>query len=261
LEFVGSIMDVTKSKKTEESLQQAQAQLAHVARVTVMGELAASIAHEVNQPLTAVITSGNACIRWLGAQEPNVEEAMCAAALVIQEANRAAQIIARIRAFMKKAPPKVTPLDLNELITGVLALASHEIQRAGVLLRTELAGDLRPGMGDAVQLQQVVINLIMNAVEAMASSSGHALELLVTSQNMNSDEIVVSVSDAGAGISPDRLAEIFNPFFTSKPEGMGMGLSISRSIIEAHGGRLWAERNDDRGTTFRFSLPIPRPDS
>jgi C4-dicarboxylate-specific signal transduction histidine kinase len=255
LEYVGTVLDVTDRKRAEESLQIAQAQLTQVARVTTMGELTAAIAHEVNQPLAAVIADGNAGLRWLAATEPNLDEARAALARIVKQANRASQVVTGIRAFVKKSQPNTSSVAMNQLIDEVLALTRYEVRREGASLRTELATDLHDTRGDPVQLQQVVLNLIMNAVEAMSVKIEGPRELFVSSQNQGSDQIVVSVRDSGVGIAPGSVDELFKPFVTSKAKGMGLGLSISRSIVEAHGGRLWAAPNMDHGATFQFSLP------
>jgi signal transduction histidine kinase len=233
-----------------------------MSRVTTMGELAASIAHEVNQPLAAVVTNGNACMRWLGAAEPNLDEARAAITRIIKEGRRAADVIGRIRTLMKKSEPQMDALDVNEVIKEVLTLTGHEISRRGVTLRTGLAAGLPPIAGDPVQLQQVLVNLIMNAIEATAARGEGPRELLVTSEELviseedGSDRIVVGVRDSGVGIDSENMDRLFEPFFTTKATGMGMGLSISRSVIERHGGRLWAAPNEGAGATFRFSLPV-----
>jgi signal transduction histidine kinase len=232
-----------------------QEQLAHMARVTMMGELGAEIAHEVNQPLGAVVTDGHACLRWLDRTEPNVEEAKAAVTRMIREATRASEVTARIRSLARQGPHQRLVIDMNEAILGVLSLTRHPILKNGVLLKTDLASDLRPVRGDLVQLQQVMVNLIVNAVEAMALRSEGPRELLVASQNEGQDQIVIQVSDSGIGIDPGVLQQIFQPFVTCKPDGMGIGLSLSRTIVEAHGGRLWVEPNRGPGATFRFSLP------
>jgi signal transduction histidine kinase len=254
LEFVGTVLDITDRKRAEEKLAEAQAQLAHMARVTIMGELSASIAHEVNQPLGAIAADGHACLRWLDRTEPNVGEAKAAVTRMIREATRASEVIGRIRSLAGKRPHQMIAIDMNQALLGVLSLMRYPILKNGILLKTDLANDLRPARGDLVQLQQVMVNLIVNAVEAMAVTSEGTRELLVASQNEGQGQIVIQVRDSGIGIDPCRLQQIFQPFVTSKPDGMGIGLSLSRTIVEAHGGRLWAERNQGPGATFRFSL-------
>jgi signal transduction histidine kinase len=257
-EFVGTIMDVTERKRAEESVQAAQGQLAHMARVTTMGELAASIAHEVSQPLAAVVTNGNACLRWLGGALPNLDEARAAVTRIVKEGTRAGEIIGKIRALLKKSQPEMSTLNVNEVISEVLTLTRHQILRHGVLLRTELTAGLTAVKGDPIQLQQVVLNLVMNGIEATTAKADGPRELLLESQDQGPDCVVVSVCDSGVGIDPEKAAHLFEPFYTNKPGGMGMGLSISRSIIEAHGGRLWAAPNQGVGATFQFSLPVHR---
>jgi len=247
--------DITERKRAEEALQEAQAELAHVARLTTMGELTASIAHEVNQPLTAVVNNGNACLRWLGGEVPNLGEAREAVTRIVREGTRASEVIRRIRSLLKKTPSQIVPLDINELIRGVLALTHGEFLRKAISLRTELAPEIPAVMGDHVQLQQVILNLILNAVEATSITTEGPRQLVVASQRHEPDQVIIAVRDSGVGIDPKDLDHLFDPFFTTKPDGMGMGLSISRSIIEAHGGRLWASPNEGRGATFQFTLP------
>jgi PAS domain S-box-containing protein len=246
--------DITQRKRAEENLRSMHAQLAHLARVTTMGELAASIAHEVNQPLSAVVTNGNACLRWMALAEPNLDEARAAVTAIVKEGRRASDIIARIRALMKKSPPQMTQLDVNVLIREVLTLIKHEVQRNRVMLRTDLTEGPTAVMGDRVQLQQVILNLVMNAVESASTTAESHTEVLVTSRN-DENQVTVAIRDSGVGIDPKNLDQLFNPFFTTKPHGMGMGLPISRSTIESHGGRLWAASNPSRGATFQFTLP------
>ena len=239
----------------EESLLSAQAQLAHVTRLTTMGELVASIAHEVSQPLAAAATDADAGLHWLSSNKPNLEEARAAFTRIAREANRAGQVVTRIRAFVKKSRPVPSILSMNDLIGEVLTLIRPEIRSADVSLRTELAGDLRYIESDAIQLEQVLMNLVLNAIEAMRACSEGPRDLLLCSQNRGSDQIVIAVRDSGVGIDPDTVDDLFRPFVSSKERGLGLGLSISRSIVEAHGGVLWGERNADRGATFQFTLP------
>jgi PAS domain S-box-containing protein len=255
LEFIGTLMDETGRKQAEQTLQTAQTQMAHMARVITMGELAASIAHEVNQPLAAVVANASACLRWLSGDNPNLDEVRTTVTRIVKEGTRAGEVIGRIRSLMKKSPPHMSPLDINELIDEVLVLTRHEILRHGVSLRTELADGLPAIIGDPVQLQQVILNLILNAIEATSARSEAERELLLTSKSQGPDQIVITVQDSGVGIDPRKADQLFEPFFTTKPSGMGMGLSISRSAIEAHGGRLWATANQGPGATFQFSLP------
>jgi signal transduction histidine kinase len=236
-------------------MHQAQAELAHVTRVMTMGELTASIAHEVNQPLAAIVTNGNACLRWLARATPNLEEAREAVERIIRDGKRAGEVIARIRALLRKTGTEKERLDLNEAIREVVALAQAEVRRHGVALRTELAGNLPPVLGDRVQLQQVILNLAMNSLEALAAVADRPRELLICSSHDESDQVLVAVQDCGIGIDRENMENIFNAFYTTKSHGMGMGLAISRSIVENHGGRLWATANEGPGATFQFTLP------
>ena len=252
----GTVQDITERKRTEEALHEAQAGLAHVTRVAMLGEMTASIAHEINQPLAAVVNNASACLRWLAAQ--NLEEARQSAALVVADGHRAGEIIARIRALAKKAPPQKDWLDINETIREVIALARSEVQRNSVALETQLSDDVHCVpliLADRIQLQQVILNLIINAIEAMSGAGDGPRELLVRSGTDESQRVLVAVRDSGPGLEPQSLDRLFDAFYTTKPHGMGMGLAISRSIIEAHGGRLWATANDGRGATFQFTLP------
>jgi PAS domain S-box-containing protein len=253
LEFVGAVLDVTERKQAEEALHKAQAELAHVTRVTTLGEMTASIAHEINQPLAAVVNNASACLRWLAAS--NLEEARQSAALVIADGHRAGEIINRIRALINKAPPQKDWLDINETIIEVIALARSEAQKNRVSLQSQLSSDLPLILADRIQLQQVILNLMINAIEAMNGINDAPRELLVSSAKGDSQGVLVTVRDSGPGLDPKSLDHLFDAFYTTKPQGMGMGLAISRSIIEAYGGRLWATANEGRGATFQFTLP------
>ena len=247
--------EIIERGRAEEALQQAQAELARVTRVLTLGEMTASIAHEINQPLAAVVTNASAGLRWLAGQTPNPEEARLALRRIINDGNRASEIIGRIRALTKKTAPRQDRLDLNEIVLEVIALARGELHRNRVSLQTRLSQDLPPVLGDRVQLQQVILNLIVNGTEAMSGVSEGARKLLVSSGRDEADGVLVAVRDCGVGLDEQTRDHLFEAFFTTKPEGMGMGLSISRSIITAHGGRLWAAPNADRGVTFQFMLP------
>jgi PAS domain S-box-containing protein len=255
LEWFGTDTDIEERRQAEETLQEAQAELAHMTRVTVMGELAASIAHEVNQPLGAIVTDGGACLEWLSGEHPNIAEARAAAARIIEEGIRASEVISRIRALMKKDSPQMVTVDMNEVIREVLILVRREIVRHDISLRTNLAADLFPTRGDNIQLRQVLVNMIVNAIESIATKGNEPREMLVTSQNHGVDQILIAVRDSGVGIDHTTVEELFKPFVTNKREGIGMGLAISRSIIESCGGRLWAAPNEGGGATFQFSLP------
>jgi C4-dicarboxylate-specific signal transduction histidine kinase len=248
--------EIVERQRAQDALQQSQAELAHAPRVTTMGELTASIAHEVNQPLSAVIINGNACLRWLSGTSPDLEEARGAVGRIIEEGNRASQVITEIRSFVRKSPPHKEQVDINALILETIGMARGEIVRNRVVQLTDLAADLPPVYGDRVQLEQVLLNLIMNAIEAMHSVAERPRELLVVSQWQDETRgVLVSVRDSGSGLESLDQEQVFDAFFTTKPEGMGMGLSIGRSIITAHGGRLWAGPNSDYGTTFNFTVP------
>jgi signal transduction histidine kinase len=254
-EFVGAVMDVTSTRQSEEALRKAQADLAHVSRVTTVGELVASIAHEVNQPLGAIVTDGGACLRLLARETPDLDKSRAVVERMIKEGMRASEVIKRIRDLLHKIPSEKAPLDINETVQEVIALASGDVLRSKVELRVNLASDLPPVMGDRIQLQQVILNLILNARDAMSQVRNDPRELLITTLKNKTGEVVVAVRDSGKGLDAKDAETIFDPFFTTKPEGMGLGLSISRTIIEDHHGTLWAKPNKDRGTTVQFTLP------
>jgi PAS domain S-box-containing protein len=245
--------DITERKRNEEALRQAQADLAHVSRVTTMGELTASLAHEVNQPITAAVMNANSCLRWLGRDDPDVEKARQAASRIVKDGTRAADIISRVRLLFKKGTPQRELIDVNDVIREMILLLNNEAARHSVAVHTDMAADLPQVMVDRVQLQQVLMNLMINAIDAMKSVHRNR-ELTLTSRRDSGEQIVVSVSDTGVGLPPEA-DQIFNAFFTTKPHGTGMGLAISRSIVESYGGRLWATSNPDCGTTFHIALP------
>jgi signal transduction histidine kinase len=253
--FVGSSTDITERKSAEqerEKLRQLEADLAHIDRVSTLGEMAASLAHEIKQPIAAAITSANSCIEWLAHEPPNLDRARAAAARIDKYGNRAAEIIDRIRAFYKKSPPERELVDVNRIVHEMFTLLKGEADRYSVAMRTELAAELPKIMADRVQLQQVFMNLMLNAIEAMEDSGG---ELTVKSQRQDG-QLLLSVCDTGIGLPTEKMEQIFSAFFTTKPQGSGMGLALSRSIVESHGGRLWVSANDGRGATFHFTLPI-----
>jgi C4-dicarboxylate-specific signal transduction histidine kinase len=258
VKWYGTNTDIEDRKRAEDALHQAQAELAHVTRVTTLGELTASIAHEVNQPLAGVITNAQACLRWLGREAADVEEARAAVERIIRDGQRASAVIQRIRALATKTDPHKVPLDLTDVIHEVVLLVHREVLGHRVTLRTELAAALPPVLGDRVQLQQVLMNLVINGIDAMASVTDRPRELVIRAHQPDADQVGVAVQDSGIGIDPAHADRLFHAFFTTKPEGMGMGLSISRSIIEAHGGRLWAAHNVGPGATVQFTLPLHR---
>ena len=251
--------DVTERHRAQEALNQARAELAHVTRITTLGELTASIAHEVNQPLAAMVTNGEACLRWLRHDQPDMGEVQSAITRIIQDGKRASDVIWRIRALSQKRESQKLPLDLNEVVGEALPLLQHEVLSHRISLKLELTSDLPSALGDRIQLQQVIVNLLVNGIQALAPVTERPRDLVVRTARHNGDQILISVRDSGVGIGasdPDRL---FDAFYTTKTNGMGMGLSICRSIIEGHGGRIWAARNDGPGVTFRFTLPtIPK---
>jgi len=255
-EYVGAVMDVTENKRAQEALQQAQAELAHVTRVTTLGELTASIAHEVNQPLAAIVTNGDASLRWLDADPPNLAEARAAIERMIRDGNRASEVIRRLRDMTRKTGPQMAPIDINDVIGDVVAFVQRELMTNRVRLHLDLAASPALIVGDKVQLQQVIINLVMNGIEAMAPVPVGARELTIRSRADGSEQVLVAVQDSGIGIPPEQRDRLFDAFFTTKRDGMGMGLSICRSIVEAHGGTLCALPNEGAGATFQFTLPI-----
>ena len=265
VEWYATSTDIEDLKRAEEELRRrearlrdAQMELAHANRVTATGQLAASISHEVSQPIAAALTNANAAWRWLGAEPPDLEEVGQALGRIVRDGRRASDIIGRIRALVRKAPPQNDQLDINETMLEVIALTRSELRSNGTSLRTRLADGLPLVPGDRIQLQQVMLNLILNAVEAMSGSSETARELLIRTEQDGPGGALVAVEDSGPGLKPESLDRLFDPFYTTKPGGMGMGLSICRSIIEAHGGRVWATPNLPHGAAFQFTLPQQR---
>jgi NO-binding membrane sensor protein with MHYT domain/two-component sensor histidine kinase len=249
-----SIVSLSERKRAEEALRKARADLAHINRVTTMGELTASLAHEVNQPIAAAVTNANACLRWLTSDPPNLEEARASALSIVKDGMRAAEIISRIRLLFEKGTPQRELVDVNEIIREMIVLLRGEVMRHSISVRAELAADLPQVMGDRVQLQQVMMNLITNSIDAMKDVDGTRV-IAIKSQRAEHEQLMVCVSDTGVGLPPQQADQIFNAFFTTKPHGTGMGLSISRSIVESHSGRLWAVDNSSRGTSFHVILP------
>jgi len=254
IKFVGTTTDIDDQKRAEEALRQAQGDLARINRVTTMGELTASLAHEISQPISGAITNANVCLRKLGHDNPDLDEVRAAVTRIRRDAQRAAEILNRIRLQFEKGSVNQETVDMSETIRETVALLRSEAMRHNISIRTELAVDLPQIVGDRVQLQQVAMNLIINSIEAMKDVDG-IRELVIRSQRDKNEQILVSFSDTGIGLPPQLPEQIFDPFFTTKPHGTGMGLRISRSIIESHGGRLWAERAAGRGATFQFTLP------
>lgn len=240
----------------KEALQQTQTELTRVARVTAVGELTTSIAHEVNQPLAAVITNANAALRWLARESPDLDEAREAIRRIVRDGNRASDVITRIRALLKKGEAARSPVNLNELVGEIVELARDEIAKRQVSIRTELEPGLRPVAADRVQLQQVLLNLMTNALDSLQAVTDRPRHLCLRTTRSDSDSVMVAVEDSGLGVDPQQAERLFEAFFTTKAHGLGMGLSISRSIIEAHGGRLWATPNNGPGVTFQFTLPL-----
>jgi two-component system, NtrC family, sensor kinase len=243
-------------RKAEEALRATEAELARAARIMAMGQISASIAHEVNQPIAAIVLNGQTCLRWLSGAAPDLAEARDRVKHIVEDATRAAEVISRIRGLTGKKAGERGPVDLNEVIQQVLVLARAELQRTGVVVRTDLREDLPLVPADRVQMQQLLLNLFMNATEAMREVSDRPRELLVQTVAPAAGQVLVAVRDTGVGLDPDARGRIFDAFYTTKPGGIGIGLSISRSIVESHGGRLWCEQNDGPGATFRFTLPV-----
>jgi PAS domain S-box-containing protein len=255
LEYIGAVQDVTQRRLSEDALGKARSDLARVARVTSLGVLTASIAHEVNQPLSGIVTNASTCLRMLGADPPNVDGARETARRTIRDGNRASEVITRLRALFGKKDATTESVDLNEAAREVIALSLSELQRSRVILRPELADDLPPVAGDRIQLQQVILNLLRNASDAMSAVDDRPRELVIRTERDEGDRVRMSVQDAGVGFQPHGVDRLFEAFYTTKTDGMGIGLSVSRSIIESHQGRLWAAPNDGPGVTFSFSIP------
>jgi PAS domain S-box-containing protein len=254
VEWYGTAIEIEERKQAEEALRQAQADLAHVSRVTTMGELTASLAHEVNQPIAAAITDANTCLRWLARDQPNLEEARAAALRIVKDGRRAGEIVSRIRLLFQKGTPERELVDVNEVTREMIVLLRGEITQYSISVRIKLAADLPQVMGDRVRLQQVMMNLIMNSIDAMKDVNG-TRDLVIQSQRGVDGQVLIAVSDTGVGLPPRQADQIFNAFFTTKAQGTGMGLRISRSIVESHSGRLWAADNSPRGAVLYLTLP------
>jgi PAS domain S-box-containing protein len=255
VEFVGAVTDVTARKQAEAELHEAQTNLAHVTRVTALGEMAASIAHEVNQPLAAVVTNAAACLRWLDREPANLKEARGTLQSIINDGNRAGEVIQRVRALVNKTIDRKA-LHINEVVNEVMSLVQHELLSHRVALRLELAPALPPVLADRIQLQQVILNLVVNGIEAMQQVTDRPRELVIRTRQDEARQVLVTVSDCGVGVAAENADQLFDAFFTTKSSGMGMGLSICRSIVDAHGGRLSASGNAGPGATFQFTLPL-----
>src|SRR5665213_285134 len=247
-----------KIETAESAVFEARTQLAHIARVTALGELTASIAHEVNQPLAAMVINGNATLRWLSAKPPNLEEAKQAIEHIVKDGTRAGEIIARVRAFIKRNPPRKASFNINEVIRETVMLTASEIHRSRVNVRTDIDANLQEVFGDRIQIQQVVLNLLLNAIEAVNKTPEGPRELRINSSNDGIAVALFTIRDSGLGLDPEKLEQPFSAFYTTKEDGMGIGLTISRSIIESHGGRIWATLNAPRGAVFQFTLPCEK---
>jgi C4-dicarboxylate-specific signal transduction histidine kinase len=258
IEFVGAVMDVTAAKRAEDKVRNLQTELAHAARVATLGELTASIAHEVNQPLAGLVNSGSACLRWLASEPPNIESARQSLGRIIRDANRASEVVGRVRNLAKKDSLEKVWLSINETVLETIGLTRMEVAQHRASLNAQLSDDVPLVWGDRIQLQQVILNLIINALEAVSPVGDGPRDLLVSTAKHESDGVLLTVRDSGVGLTPANLERIFDAFYTTKREGMGMGLAVSRSIIEMHGGRLWATPNEPRGAVFQFTLPSSR---
>jgi C4-dicarboxylate-specific signal transduction histidine kinase len=249
------LAQMAEQRRTEEALQRTRTELARVVRITTIGELTASIAHEVNQPLAAVVANADACVAWLAPESPNLFEARAAAERTIQGATRASEVIVRIRSLINKTAPERAQVQLNEVVKETIALTERQASRNNISVVTELSPGLPIVLGDRIQLQQVILNLMLNGIESMSAISNRSRRLLIRSRVQEDDQVCISVEDNGIGVSAENMLRLFEPFFTTRSQGIGMGLAISRSIIEAHGGRLWAESAVDQGSVFQFTLP------
>jgi C4-dicarboxylate-specific signal transduction histidine kinase len=250
------LLQIEEQTRTQEALQRTRSELARVVRITTIGELTASIAHEVNQPLAAIVANADACVAWLGLQNPNLIEARAAAERAILGATRASEVISRIRSLISKAAPDRVLVQLNEIIKESIALAESQASKNDVSVDTDIAPDLPGLLGDRIQLQQVILNLMLNGIESVSGVTSRPRRLIIRSRAQEEDGITISIEDNGIGVSAENMPRLFEPFFTTRSQGIGMGLAISRSIIEAHGGRLWAESTVNQGSIFQFTLPV-----
>jgi C4-dicarboxylate-specific signal transduction histidine kinase len=255
LEYIGAVQDITRRRLAEEALGRARTELAHVARVMTLGTLTASIAHEVSQPVLGIITNSNTCLRMLAANPPDLDGARETVRRTLRDGSRASDIITRLRALFANKGVAMKSIDLNDATREVIALSLSELQRSRVVVQMELADDLPSVTGDRVQLQQVILNLVMNGVDAVNERRDGPRSLVISTGTLDTGEVTMTVRDSGVGVDPAVFDKLFDPFFTTKPEGMGMGLSVSRSIVESHGGRLWASINDGPGASFHVTLP------
>jgi C4-dicarboxylate-specific signal transduction histidine kinase len=255
VDFVGAVMDVTAMRLAEMELHKTRTELGHATRMTSLGELTASIAHEVNQPLGAVVTNAEAGLSWLDRHPPNMKEAHCALERIVRDGNRASEVIRRVRTLAKRTGIQMAPLELNEVVSEALALVQHELLSYRVSMRMDLATALPLILADRVQLQQVILNLVLNSVEAMQPITDRARQLVIRTERDDPQHVRVTVTDCGIGFSAEHAERLFSSFFTTKSSGMGMGLSICRSIIDAHGGRIWATSNLPHGASVQFTLP------
>jgi PAS domain S-box-containing protein len=257
-EIVGAVMDITEARRSQETLDAAQTALAHASRVATLGEISATIAHEVNQPLAAIVANGQACLRFLRREKPDLNDVRGAVEWIVKDGNRAGEVIRRVRGLMKKANTEKAPLDVNDLVNEVAALLRRELAAQQVSPQLELSPSVPPIVADRIQLQQVIINLVMNGAEAMRTITDRPLRLVIRTYQDEAHRVVVAVEDSGPGVADENVDRVFDPFYSTKPGGLGMGLSICRSIVEAHGGRLWSSANAGSGATFQFALPSRR---
>jgi C4-dicarboxylate-specific signal transduction histidine kinase len=258
IEHTGAVQDITDRRRAEAALEQLQSDLAHVARVTTLGALTASIAHEINQPLAGILTNASTCLRMLSTEPPNVEGARDTARRTMRDGHRASEVITRLRALFRKQDATTAAVDVNEATREVLALARSELQRSRVRVRADLAADLPPVTGDRVQLQQVILNLLLNAADALRGVDDRPRQVVLRTARDNGDGVHLAVQDTGVGFAPHEVDRLFDAFYTTKSGGMGIGLAVSRAIIERHQGRLWAALNEGPGATFAFVLPRGR---